>query len=223
VQNSEVGPDGVIVGDIEFLPGKYGNGFRPLERTGDRNIPDNFIDFHGLNLGPQGCIEFWYQPDWIDWHVGHVVTLFEYGLPASHPNNWFVLSSGYNDWQDLAITDAWEEPGDAANRVYLIYRPSTTPGWSTSEPFHMASSWDGTAPDPQERLKLFINGNRIGSFHISGNPTFGNWSQDARLRVGCRQMSGDWDRHHWEGSEGIIDNIKIWNYPKTDFSDRFTE
>ncbi|UCF06592.1 MAG: hypothetical protein JSV33_06075 [bacterium] len=223
VTHSRVGPDGVIVGDIEYLPCQHGNGFKPLERTGDRNIPDNFIDFYGLNLGQQGCIEFWYHPDWIDSHVGCVVGLFYYGLPSYWPEYLQVLMTGYNDWQDLANFNAYQGLQDSSNQAWLTYRPSATPGWTTAEPFHMAFMWDGIAPDQQDRVKMFINGNPIGSYHISGDPTFSNWPADAILRLGSRLSGGDWNRHHWEGSEGIIDNIKIWNYPKTDFSDRFKE
>ncbi len=27
----------------------------------------------------------------------------------------------------------------------------------------------------------------------------------------------------WDGVKGSMDNLKIWNYPKVDFSDRFME
>ena len=149
--HSRVGPDGVIVGDIAFLPGKHGNGFRPLPRTGDHNIPDNYIEFSGLNLGQQGCIEFWYHPDWIDWRVGHQVQLFDYGFPSTWPeNSQLLVAAGYNDWQDLFISGTLQEPGNNADVTFIRTRPSATPGWSTSEPFHMAFMWNGANSDPQE-------------------------------------------------------------------------
>jgi hypothetical protein len=43
------------------------------------------------------------------------------------------------------------------------------------------------------------------------------------LLLATRWADGDWNRHNWEGSDGIIDNIKIWDYAKTDFADRFVE
>ncbi len=43
------------------------------------------------------------------------------------------------------------------------------------------------------------------------------------LRLASHTWSGDWDRHNWEGDHAVIDNIKVWCYPKTDFSDRFHE
>jgi hypothetical protein len=41
--------------------------------------------------------------------------------------------------------------------------------------------------------------------------------------VSSRLHSGDWDRHHWEPDNGVYDNLKVWSFPKTDFSDRFSE
>ncbi len=219
VQNSEVGPNGVIVGDIEFLPGKYGNGFRPLPRTGDRNIPDNFIDFEGLNLGNRGCIEFWYLPDYIDWRVGHVVDILRYGVEQDWWNEY--ISSHFNDWQNLMCSGVIDS-GHAAS-MSMDIRPSNTPGWSTTEPFHMAFTWDGTDPVFKDQWKLFINGQRVVGTYYPADVTLDGWLPDAVLRLASRLLSGDWDRHPWEGHNAVIDNIKVWNCPKTDFSDRFNE
>lgn len=224
VTHSRVGPDGVIVGDIEYLPCKHGNGFKPLPRTGDHNIPDNYIEYRNLGLGPQGCIEFWYLPDWIDWHVGHVVHLFTFGVPGYGFT--YLIDMHFNDWQNragAAIMDGF----NAASRAWVHFYPYTIPDWSTEEPFHIAVTWDGTVPDPMQRLKLFINGAEIGTPGYAGDPTFTNWPDDSELvlRLGTRlgDTQGDWERHNWEGLDGIMDNIKIWSYPKTDFSDRFVE
>jgi hypothetical protein len=221
VYNSEIGPDGVIVGDVEYLPCKHGLGFKPLPRTGDPNIPDNFIDFSGLNLGNQGCVEFWYLPDWIDGSVGHVVEIFRYGV-ENDPQNSNHLGTHFNEWQNLMGTSArnaghWPSVG-------MNNRPSNTPGWSTTEPFHMAFTWDGTNPVINDRLKFFVNGQRVlGGYSHNGDPTLDDWLPNAVLRLGSRLTSGDWQRHHWEGHDAVFDNIKVWSFPKTDFSDRFEE
>jgi hypothetical protein len=57
---------------------------------------------------------------------------------------------------------------------------------------------------------------------VAGNPTF-IWPPEYFLRLGSRVHSGDWNRHNWEGVDGVVDNIKVWNYAKSDFSDRFQE
>lgn len=221
VQNSEVGPDGVIVGDIEFLPCKYGNGMKPLPRTGDRNIPDNFIDFEALNLGNQGCIEFWYQPDYIDPSVGHIVEMFWYGI-EDDPLNLYFIRTGFNDWQNLFNIGAFDL--DWTNGLSGGRAPASIPGWSTTEPFHIALTWDGTEPVVKDRLKFFVDGVQvIDGYNNSGDPMLDDWLPEAVLRLGSRLISGDWNRHNWEGDDAVIDNIKVWSCPKTDFSDRFDE
>lgn len=226
VMHSRVGPDGVIVGDVEFLPCKYGNGFKPLPRTGDHNIPDNYIEFSSLNLGQQGCIEFWYHPDWIDWHVGHQVIQFMYGVPCVYPHQpGYYIAMGFNDWQNLWMAGTQEFDGAAFHHMSVSARPASIPGWTTAEPFHVAVTWDGTETDPTQRIKLFIAGDRVTPYRIGmyGNPTFEHFTPDAVFRLAMPVASGDWNRHPWEGDHGIIDNIKVWSYPKTDFSDRFEE
>ena len=218
VLHSMVGPNGVITGAVTYLPGQYGNGFKPLPRTGDPNIPDNFIDFAGLNLGPKGCIEFWYFPDWADWQVGHVVEIMRYGIPG--PANYQDFEVVYNDWQGLLLLGFYSGQNAGAG-LQLV--PASTPGWSTTQPFHVAITWDGSAPLIADRLRMFINAVQVGTRTGSGNPDFSTWNPNSILRLTSRLMGGDWDRHHWEGDVAIIDNIKIWSYPKTDFSDRFQE
>jgi len=228
VGNSEIGPGGVITGDLDYLPCVYGNGFKPMPRTGDHNIPDNFVEYNGLCLGPQGCIEFWYHPTWNNPSVGHVVDILRVGLPFAHgdPVTPYSLGAHYNDWQDSFNLGVYNVVGgsiDYQNYAAVAFRPSTTPGWSTTEPFHFAIVWDGTAPDPNDRAQIYINNNRVGSNSYRGNPTFTGWPEDYILRLGSRNQSGDWNRHNWEGLDGVVDNIKVWNYAKTDFSDRFEE
>jgi hypothetical protein len=220
VTHSVVGPNGVIVGDIAYLPCRYGDGFRPLPRTGDHNSPNNFIDFAGLGLGPRGCIEFWFLPDWSDWHTGHGVDIFYYGV-IEQPQN-LLLALGYNDWQGLLNVTAIEQ--NFARFVEKDYVPGSISGWSTTTPFHVAFVWDGTQPTSADKLRFFLNGVEPTPYReYLGNPSFTTWPPMAVLRMASRLVSGDWNRHHWEGADGVIDNLKVWSYPKTDFSDRFTE
>jgi hypothetical protein len=223
VTHSRVGPDGVVVGDVAYLPCQHGCGFRPLERTGDRNIPDNYVEFDGLDLGQRGCIEFWYKPDFNNYDVGFCVDQFVYGI-ADPPTGEYFLGMGYNDWADLWGVASLDLEGP--NIISMRTRPSTLPGWSTEVPFHIAVTWDGTEPDVKERLKFFVNGNRVTNLpdqHYTGDLKFENWTPDAVLRLASRTKSGDWNRHHWDAHVATIDNIKIWSYPKTDFSDRIIE
>ena len=223
VTHSRVGPDGVVVGDVAYLPCRHGSGFRPLERTGDRDIPDNYVEFDGLDLGHRGCLEFWYKPDFKDPSIGFIVDQFSYGIAAPVDFELF-MGMGYNDWADLwgmTSTDVDNQSGITIRTV-----PSALPAWSTEVPFHIAASWDALEPDIADRIKIYINGDLITYLPhqaMGGDHKFENWTTDAVLRLASRIKYGDWDRHRWDAHVATIDNIKIWSYPKSDFSDRIIE
>lgn len=213
VTNSEIGPNGVIIGALDYLPCKFDNGFKPQPRTGDHNLQTNCVRYDGLNLGQKGCIEFWFQPDWVS--GGHIRNILYYGKP----DQVYQIAFQYNDWQDL-LSLAFNGEGGVQKSIV----PSSTPEWSTTEPFHVAIVWDGTVANNADKVRLFLNGVERGFLVASqGNPTFDNWGSGNYLWLATRHVPGDWDRHNWEGTDGVMDNIKIWNYAKTDFEDRFTE
>ena len=218
VTNSEIGPDGVIIGAIDYLPGKFDNGFKPQPRTGDRNLQTNCVRYDGLNLGQKGCIEFWFQPDWVSGY-GHIRHILNFAKPDGTP----LIIFHYNDWQNLLSLDFYFWVGDSIDFVSRSIVPSSTPEWTTTEPFHVAIVWDGTAANNADKVKMFLNGVERGSLSSRGSPTFANWGSGNYLRLATRWVPGDWNRHNWEGSDGVMDNIKIWNYAKTDFEDRFIE
>lgn len=217
VAASEYGPNGAIVGDVSFVPAKYGNGFRPDPRV-DKNTPNNYVEFEGLKLGPRGTIEFWYWPDWENYTVGHVVDILAYGVPGDPYNQ--HITEHFNDWQNrlgFGVVDSGAADGVSVSHVAPI------PGWSTTEPIHVALTWDGCAPVPADRAMVYINGAALPQGSAYGDPTFDDWLDEAVLRLGSRQIPGDWDRHNWEGLDGVMDDIKVWDHPKTDFSDRYVE
>ena len=222
VTHSEIGPNGEIVGEVLFEPGQYGNGFRSAIRTGDHNVPNNFIRFPNLQLGPQGCIEFWYHPDWKDSRVGHVIDIIQYGVVEKSSSK---ISLGFNDWQnrgDAQIRD-YSSDGELIGRSINDFHPSSDPNWTTSKPIHIAITWDKSLG--KDSIKLYFNGETTGEHTFDGNPQ-SSWSYDEPhyLYIGSRTYSGDWNRHHWEPNiDGVIDNVIVWNYAKTDFSHRFRE
>lgn len=218
VHNSEIGPDGVIIGDISYFPTQHGDGFRPDPRLGDHNIPNNYVVFEGLELGQKGAIEFWYAPDWSNSAVGHVVDILYYGVAEDVLNNHIIMA--FNDWQNR-LGNVAIDSGAAANVAVQEFAP--IPGWSTTQPIHVAFTWDGSASVVTDRLMVFIDGVALPNTFFSGDPQLDDWLANAQLRLGSRLVSGDWNRHNWEGLDGEMDNIKIWNFPKTDFSDRFVE
>ena len=100
------------------------------------------------------------------------------------------------------------------------------PQWYTAQPIHLAFTWDVSA---EKKVTFYLNGQPAdsGYEHLLGVPDALTWyfvDQIPYLYLGSRMYSGDWDRHNWEPNvDGVIDNIKVWNYAKTDFSDRYNE
>jgi hypothetical protein len=218
ITHSEVGPNGVVVGDISLYPAQHGDGFCPNPRDGNHNIPTNYVTFPGLQLGRQGSIEFWYQPEWEDGTIGHIVDILYYGVPDDAYDTHLTMT--FNDWQNRLSGGALEPRGTAS---IFVRAAAPLPGWSMTAPIHLALTWSGDTPKPADRLQMFVNGVALPDKFYFGDPRLGDWRPEAALRLGSRLVSGDWRRHNWEGLDGVIDNIKIWNYPKLDFSDRFTE
>lgn len=216
VQNSQAGPNGQVVGTLGYLPGQFGNGLSSPIFTSDEYT--NYSRYDNLTLNQQGCVEFWYQPTWNDPSVGHVVTLMGFG-PAD-ANTKFNVS--YNDWQNRFAINFYDDTSNNYVCKYIV--PSQVPGWSTSQPFHVAIVWDGTAANNVDKVRMFINGQEIATQVnvMGGNPTFSNWGAQS-LSVGALIGSSLQYDHNHQGCTGVMDNIKIWDYPKTDFSDRFNE
>jgi len=163
----------------------------------------------------------WYQPDWRDWSVGHVIDLISYGVPEDSSS--LVQGMQFNDWQNLVTVWVRDDNTPGASGAGEHYDPSTDSRWSTTVPIHLAYTWDASAG---KEVSLYINGQPAGGDQFTeSNPDF-LWPfiETRYLYVGSRMTSGDWDRHNWEPTvDGVIDNLKVWDYAKTDFSDRFVD
>ena len=81
-------------------------------------------------------------------------------------------------------------------------------------PFHVAVVWDIDGIDgSSDKVRMYRNGSVVGSTSASWN-TVGPVQDDIILGYG--PDGGGYDKF-------ISDNLKIWDYAKTDFSDRFEE
>ena len=203
VMNSEMGPNGQIVGAVNFLPAHDGSGFQPQPRTGDHNIPNNYVQFDNLQFFTCGSIEFWYWPNWK--YTANCVDVLFYG-ETNRP----LLRMQYNDWQDVFWVGAYN--ANFSDSIGIRFTPRNTSAWTTNRPMLFKIAWDGTATNIMDRLQFLIDGAPVGATSFSGSPTFGDWPANSHLRIGSRFESGDWDRHPWEGGCGIYDDLKISGY-----------
>ena len=150
----------------------------------------------GYDSVAEGCIEFWYKtPSSYD--------RFECVFWGWNDHSFFLSHAAVVDgsWDgtgwNLAMWDTGY--GNYIQTTRVAGRP-TTSTW-----YHVAVVWSTNG------IALYLNGQNVGS--ASGTPDPPNQN----LYFGVEQISGNW------GSAKVFDNMKIWNYAKTNFDDRTSE
>jgi hypothetical protein len=244
VQNSEIGPGIQLTSymyadwqEAKFEPAKFDNGLFVNHdiNHGWSNDGANFfaIDTTRMTLTPErGTIEFWFK--------------FRYG--AETINHAYFLLSGdqfvahrtdCNYFTDTLIAIAWYGWDYGAWGKRFSFGLGNDPDWSREvhtpdfsagpggylafkdgDMMHFAAVWDvnGIAGS-SDTMRLYVNGN----VEASGTETWPVTSPfDRYLWLGSAPNCNSWD-HFYNAVKGVTDNLMIWNYAKTDFSDRFEE
>jgi hypothetical protein len=215
VLHSEIGPDGTVIGAAyAFEPAQFGHGYvRKAMGANYVVFPASLLD----DLTERGTLELWINPKAAN-PVPYQYGIFglvgtpygwAYGaLPQHHEYNlWLLWGDGVSGRGLLGgvrfDSQRAETPAEPAQFV-------ATPG----VPFHAALSWDiagiaGTA----DTVRVYRDGVLIGSTANAWNPA---GADRYDLTLGFGPDSQGYDKF-------IVDNLVIWNYAKTDFSDRFNE
>lgn len=209
VTHSVVGPnltfslnatDGIV-----FEPVKYDNGFRSESRWRGVEVPPTILN------PVRGCYEMWFKSQvtrpvaylygrlqWLDQSSlgtgGLMQLVWDDGTPYGGPNNSIDVCVGT---LNMSIGTFTAEIG----RLY-----------------HIAMVWDVNGiGGSSDTVRIYIDGILHASTTQSYNPIPGNGVGN----IGRIQNTTP----GWGDCFGKLtfDNLKIWNYPKTDFSDRFTE
>lgn len=205
VENSEVGPNGSIFGSVSFDVGRYDNGVVP-------NIGwfESGVDFPGTVFDPeQGTLEFWmntyYQP-----------VPYEYGV-YGFMNNVYFESFGQ------PFNFLWHNPEATTLQLYFLFGPREEHEIQifyndfypkVNQPVHLAVVWDRMGIEGSEQtLRIYINGEVVAYSQES------NWGTDNSSSF---RIANGWDSDY-EENRFSMDNLKVYNYAKTDFSDRDTE
>ena len=211
VLNSEVGPDGIIVGSAyTYEAAQHGTGYIRTATGGNYlMIPGEVLE----NLRYAGTIELWFKPK-----VASPVP-YQYGiwglLGAPYGNNFGVpvSSSVILYWGDTVSQRgfmggiAFGEPG-----AYTPQEP--TQYYATPNvPIHAAIAWQRDGIDGSTNtIRVYRNGDIVGTTDAIWNP-----EGPARdIAMGYGPDSQGYNKF-------VVDDIKIWTYAKTDFSDRFVE
>lgn len=224
VENSLVGPDGTIVnvrGNISFVPGKFGNGFTA---TGS-SMPAAGVDF-GLweNIHPNydqaGAIEFWWKPARNYDETGAPDETFHSGIWVPPPQPISPMALMYR-WR--GVIGGFDFTVIGSDRAAHVYASGRVVPFQAGEWLHVAFVWDmnGLPGHPGVRYGVYVNGDYVplvDALNPGGSidATMGHFDN---VRFSMGYYDADWNNQ----LNGVLDNVKMWNYAKTDYSDRFWE
>lgn len=213
VTHSELGANGNILGSrFAFEPAQFGKGYI-RKATGE-----NYLVFQSSSIDSitsKGTIALWITPK-VTQPLPYNYGIF--GLVGA-PYAWAFLPNDPGHKINLSWGDGVTGLGIQGGLFFNGSSVSTP-----SEPvqfvaeigvaFHVAMSWDINGIEgTTDTIHVYRNGQIIGS-------TTEAWSADGpehhNIILGYGPDSGGYDKF-------ITDNIVIWDYAKTDFSDRFEE
>lgn len=194
-------------------------------------------NFFGTNLQDtgfsplQGAIEFWFT--------------FKYDSSAEDHGFFFINGSELTgDFDDMnintfAIEGSWsgwssngksftfsmdnkadDQPGIGIRSPAFSAGPGGKWGFEDGTTYHFAYVWDSAGIDStSDTMRIYVD----GEIAASGNQALPKGNFDPNLYVGTLPNPFSDRTGFYDSVLGITDNLKIWDYGKSDFSDRFVE
>ncbi len=225
VANSEVGPSLNVPGTPNFAPGKFGNGVYPRYASEIPEIPVGvFNEFIPNPLLEPWTIEVWYKPDYsvVD---NRIVGTIPYGrahVIVANCWNWDGANAGI---RILSINGGYTGPTDVvADLVYYrvlsdysFFRNDIIDNdvsWNAGDLVHLAVVYDPAGYDGSPRFELWVNG------ILHGHSAETEIHEYAEPVVAWPFYVGG---HQYRVSQGVVDNLKVFELAKTNFDDRNTE
>jgi concanavalin A-like lectin/glucanase superfamily protein len=210
VTNSMVGPNLTFSGDVSdqiiFESVQHDNGFRTESRWQGVEVPPEMLN------PVQGCYEMWFKSQ-----VTRPVA-YQYGRLQ-----WLDQSADGAGGTMQLVWDDGTPYGGVVNQLdvkigdTIFFTPSQlTFTAEIGRHYHIALVWDVNGIDgTNDTVRVYMDGTLLGASTESYDPIAGNGIGN----IGRIQNKTP----GWEDCFGKLtfDNLKIWNYAKTDFSDRF--
>ncbi len=205
VENSVTGPNGIISGTILFQPCMFDNGAY-------NNTADSYITFDGSFFTPN-CFTFecWFKTDFdvvngvaqdgknhtlFGWYYDRTHNMTFYFKHETDEGLCFNLHNGYKYYHYFATSSDITFNAGTIHHIALVYDRNGISGGNDIVRMYLDGNleYNSTTLYPEET-------NTGGIFYIGV-------ARDVSIAYPF---------------SGTIDNIKIYNYAKTDFSDRYTE
>ena len=216
IENSEIGLDGTYGGG-DFVEGVFGQAYQV-----DYDDTDYLVTFPKEVVTPfAGCIEFWARiqdlpeqigvaearPIFFKLRDGIVSYLVGFNANDGCGNGGLVGQAGHDITTGSGGAGAW--------RYDQVLGEGQVEAWH-----HYALVWDemtiAGVDDGTRRIALFLDGElESGRWREWHNPYF------ADITGGQLEILALYDG--FGAGSVAIDNLKIWNYAKTTFCDRFVE
>jgi len=200
VTHSETGPDFTILNNsnLAYEPVQFDNGIKCSAQSTDSKI---YIPTNDLfpTTRDRGTIEFWIKinssPQFMGYPVGNSLS-----------------SPPYSSTIVIGLTPKlYVEYGDSAYNF-----SSSDNAWTNDgDVIHIAVCWDTNGIDGSANIaRSYINGVLAGSDNRTA--TFNNPNTNFYI---LGHTGGSYPSYE----NMVIDNLKVYDYAKTDFSDRFNE
>lgn len=239
ITHSEIGPGLIPISylvnnwqEAAITPAKFGNGLY-VNHDINEGWSNNGANFFAANLTQtqltpaRGTIEFWFQFKYGAETFNHAYFFDNRNQLLSHypDQNWVTgvsMAAGWNGWDygtfgkrfffcELSVC-AYTPDYSAAPNGELAFSNGTL--------MHLAFVWDVSGiAGTKDTIRIYVNGALKGK-------TQAIWSAsghiDPYLFIGSAPNCCNWDTAY-NAVKGVTDNLIIWDYAKTDFSDRFNE
>ena len=188
-----------ITGSPAYAAGKYGNGINVPANNSGLVVCTSYL---GDILKTQGTIELWYKPVYASTDGTLRFITGGYGTPG--PTG---VTLHYIYWRDGKFYFQ-----TAKNH---LHQTATAVSFSAGEWIHLAGVWDDAGINGgANRTQLYVNGVLKGYYSGAIVIVGAEWN-------GIMNIVGF--SHTTASGYGVNDNIKVYDYAKTDFSDRFNE
>jgi hypothetical protein len=206
-EGSEIGPAGTIVGEVNFDHDvMFGKGITP-----NSGYAGSGVDFPPTVANPErGCVEMWTRfysaPQWYSHGVYGLVNANHWTANVMNFSWYNGNAYGHNGFLyfDLLFN------GTGCSLAYSVFDPPL------DTPVHLAVVWDRSGiAGSGDYMRIYIDGSMAAAQSSSNT-----WGQDNT--AGAFRVATTWDGS-FDEDRFSVDNLKVWDFAKTDFSDRFTE
>jgi hypothetical protein len=216
IEQAAAGQNWLEVGAPTYPAGYFGGGMYTAAGANGVRIP-NYLD-NLMNLA--GCVEWWQQTN--GWNINN-------GIPTGN-HRWVLW--GY---RTVPTTELFDFGYQTINGIYWrIWRNGVAQLWGVVGPgvvagfnvvsgdwHHVAIVWDSTGIGGGANTgRLYLDGVQMSSTNnaIAAMPILATPAPATDMDIGRQGPPvGGFP------FTGTLDNLKWWNYAKTDFTDRFDE